>query len=139
MGFFHGPARRLARLDDRISRPCRPSVAWPTARVVRWGGCRPGLRPLWLDEAWCQVDIWGGSKAEVSAWVAGLMRALVDERLVAGEVPTVAGITFGMLQDSPDSTFEPARPHFRFDLALSGYTPSCCPARQPARRPPGPP
>lgn len=115
VGFFRAQPE-LARLDDRIFTSLPAHVAWPAARVVRWGGWPALAYPLWLDEAWCQVDIWGGSKAEVSA-LAGLMRALVDERLVA-EVPTVAGITFGMLQDSPDSTFEPAKPHFRFDLSV---------------------
>lgn len=95
--------------------PAQPD--WPAVRVTRWGGWAAIWRPLWLDEAWCQVDVWGGTKAEASE-LARLMRALVGYRLVAEAAGTVTAVRFGMLHDAPDTTYQPAKPHFRFDLSV---------------------
>ena len=50
--------------------------------------------------------------------MARLLRQLADERLVASAGGLVSGTRLGMLHNAPDSSYEPARPHFRFDLAL---------------------
>lgn len=108
----------LAELGERIytALPARPT--WPAARVVRWGGWPALANPLWLDEAWHQVDIWGTTKNEVSA-LARLMRALAAYRLPGAHPGAVVSARrLGMLHDAPDTTYEPAKPHFRFDLSV---------------------
>jgi hypothetical protein len=107
----------LAELGDRVytALPARPE--WPAARVVRWGGWPVIDHPLVFDEGWCQVDVWGTTKNEVSV-LARTMRALADARFVAANQGVVTRCRFGMLHDAPDNTYEPAKPHFRFDIAV---------------------
>jgi hypothetical protein len=85
--------------------------------VVRWGGWPIITEPLVLDEAWCQVDIWADRKAEASH-LARLMRALAAARFVQDNFAVASKVRFGMLHDSPDNSYEPAKPHFRFDMSV---------------------
>jgi hypothetical protein len=107
----------LAELEDRIYTALPAHPAWPAARVVRWGGWPIIAEPLVLDEAWCQVDVWGGSKNEVSR-LARLMRALAADRFVRAHFDVASKVRFGILYDAPDASYQPAKPHFRFDMSV---------------------
>jgi hypothetical protein len=107
----------LEELGERVYTALPAKPEWPAARVVRWGGWPVITEPLVLDEAWCQVDVWGTTKNEVSA-LTRLMRALAAARFVGVNREVASKCRFGMLHDSPDSTYEPAKPHFRFDMSV---------------------
>jgi hypothetical protein len=113
--FFRSQPEVAALLGDRVYSALPAHPEWPAARVVRWGGWPLVSTPLVLDEGWCQVDIWGGPKS-VAYRVATVMRA-VTERLKT-EVAHVSSRRLGSLLDSPDTSYEPAKPHYRFDLSI---------------------
>jgi hypothetical protein len=114
--FLRAQPELQAELGDRIYTVLPTKPTFPAVRVGRWGGWAAISRPLVLDEGWCQVDTWGGTKAEASH-LARLMRALIDQRLRASGAP-VSAVRFGMFHDAPDQSYEPARPHWRFDVSL---------------------
>jgi hypothetical protein len=115
--FLRAQSELDAELDGRIYTVMPTAPTFPAVRVTRWGGWAVINNPLWLDECWCQVDTWGGSKAQAS-WVARLMRQLLAARLVASSAGIVTARRFGMMHDAPDTTYTPAKPHFRFDLSV---------------------
>ena len=81
--------------------------------VRRWGGEPPVPRPLVLDLAELQADVYGGTKAQ--AWsVVATLRALAAERGTGGATgPTLIVRTARFL---PDETFNPPRPRYVLDL-----------------------
>jgi hypothetical protein len=107
----------LGELGERIYTALPAKPEWPAARIVRWGGWPVITEPLVLDEAWCAVDVWGTTKNQVSA-LARLMRALAAARLVPANREVASKVRFGALLDSPDRAYEPAKPHFRFDMSV---------------------
>jgi hypothetical protein len=114
--FLRAQPELIELIDARIFTALPGEPTWPSVRVVRWGGWAAIYDPLVLDEAWCQVDTWADRKALASD-VARLMRAVISAR-VKRECDVVSGFRFGMMIDSPDTTFVPAKPHIRFDMSL---------------------
>lgn len=108
----------LSILDGRIYTILPAQPQFPAMRCTRWGSYPAINRPLLLDSAWAQVDIWGEQAGKFAvAELANVARALVTYRLV--EQMNRYGITavgFGMMHDSPDQNYHPARPHYRFDI-----------------------
>jgi hypothetical protein len=109
----------LAMLDGRIYTVLPAAPSWPAVRVVRWGGQVIINRPLWLETAMCQVDVWGGGGKFEASLIARTMRALLAARLVAAEPQVVSAVAMGSLADDPDVTYQPARPRFRFDTYVT--------------------
>lgn len=117
-----------ARLDpDILASPIGSSVYtelpagfkdWPAVRLTRVGGAPPWSQPLVLDEPVIQVDVWGGPKI-VAEDCAELFRAAAAARL-PGEHRTgiVYRVSLGALMDLPDTTYDPARPRYIFDMTL---------------------
>lgn len=82
----------------------------PLTLVVRRYGGEPVLgRPLVLDEATCQIEVYGGTKAQASNGAA-LVRALLAVRC--------ASAVLGALRYVPDETFERPRPRYVLDVLL---------------------
>jgi hypothetical protein len=79
----------------------------PLLVVHRFGGQPKVGRPLVLDEALLQVDVYGGSKGDV-ARIGALVRALLVER----SDRTV----LGPYRNVPDETFTPPRPRALVDV-----------------------
>ena len=103
----------------RVGTSVPPKPTFPTVRVVRWGGVPLSSRPLWVDNASCQVDVWANGKAEVMD-VAALVRALLSVRLVGSQPGVVVtAVTFGIFSDEPDDTYSPAKPRVRFDITVT--------------------
>lgn len=115
--FYRAQPEVVDLIGDRVYTALPAKPAWPSVRVVRWGGWPLISEPLWLDEAWCQVDTWGGNKEETSA-LARLLRTVAAARLVRQNAGTVTKVRFGMMHDSPDSSYTPAKPHVRFDMSV---------------------
>jgi len=101
----------LDALQDRIytTFPAQQKGSPATVVVRRYGGEPVVSRPLVLDEATCQVDVYGGRKAEAADLVA-LVRALLVER--------TPWTVLGALRYVPDETFEPPRPRYILDVLV---------------------
>lgn len=114
----------LTSLDcgQRIYTEIPTNPTFPLVRVTRFGGSPVLSRPLYLDAALVQFDVWGGSKH--TAWkIAETSRALLAARLAGdshGE-GVVTGITFGELRWLPDRDYTPARPRYLFDATVFAH------------------
>lgn len=126
VGFLLAQPELEPALGGRIYTALPADVTWPAVRVVRWGGWAAISRPLWLDEAWCQVDTWADRKAEASE-LARLMRAIISARALRQLAGVATAVRFGLLIDNPDTTYTPAKPHYRFDLSLMLHPPAAAP------------
>ena len=90
---------------------------FPLARVARYGGdpLYDG-HPYWLDVAALQVDVWADGGMVEAHDLAELLRGVCALRLPgfvsAGGV--ISSVKVSGLVQSPDQTFEPAKPRYRF-------------------------
>lgn len=97
-------------------------TSWPAARLTRVGGTPLFDVPLVIDEPRIQVDVWGGPKS-ITCDIAETIRAALA---APGRLPfTVPGagtlscvVTFGTLRYLPDTTWDPARPRYLFDVVV---------------------
>ena len=101
----------LATLGDRIytTFPAQQKGSPATLVVRRYGGEPVVGRPLVLDQCTCQLDVYGGRKAE-AADLAALVRALLVER--------TSWTVLGAFRYVPDETFEPPRPRYIVDVIV---------------------
>lgn len=105
-------------VDDRVYTILPHDKAFPLVRLVRVSGAASLSRPLVLDEAHIQFDVWGTVKAQAFE-VAATVRALLSERLIgAHDLGVVQNVTHGPLQYLPDGDFEPAKPRYLFDVVV---------------------
>ena len=113
------PVDVRALIGTRIftTRPNRPD--YPCAVVHRWGGGPQLQRPLDRDEAWLQIDVWGGSKNEARV-ICSALRAAIAERLV-GAWPDgiVSNVRASTDWYSPDDTFDPPRPRWMAQVMVA--------------------
>ena len=108
-----------ARLGDNVFTVLPAGFdGWPACRVVRIGGTTDPLAVL--DRPIMQVDVWGGPKLTAQE-AAATIRAALSQRLpwTHGTAGTLGGvIRMGTLRDVPDTSFDPARPRYIFDVQL---------------------
>ena len=98
----------LAADADRIYTAFPAKAGGEPLIVVRRYGGEPRVgRPLVLDEALCQVEVYGGRKPD-AAELSALVRALLAER----SPQTV----LGPVRYVPDETFNPPRPRYLVDV-----------------------
>jgi len=106
----------------------------PLLLVHRFGGTPKVGRPLVLDEALIQIDVYGGSKGDV-ARLGSLVRALLAERAEQA--------VLGPYRVVPDDSFAPPRNRALIDVTyyLRPASPSAAAAARissSSRRPPSP-
>lgn len=93
---------------------------WPAVRLTRIGGSAiPPARVM--DRPIVQIDCWGGPKAvalDVAETIAQVIAEELPGRHADGYVYGGDSVVFGPLRDMPDTTFDPARPRFVFDVTL---------------------
>lgn len=107
-----------ALVADRVYTAIPASPTWPLVRLTRIGGAPVFSRPLHLDRALIQFDVFGGPK--VIAWeIAETCRAALSD---LPNEPTglgvITGIQFLSFLYVPDTTYTPARPRYVFDAAV---------------------
>lgn len=91
--------------------------AMPAVRLSRFGGSPAVSRPLVLDEADLQVDVWAASKLAAFDIVADVMHRLSEldgERTPFGSATT----DVGALRYVPDDVFDPPRPRYLVDVTV---------------------
>jgi hypothetical protein len=113
-GWLRAQPELVELIGDRVYTAFpRQGGKFPLVLVRRYGGTPPLPRPLVLDLALIQADVYGGTKAQ--AWeVAATMRWLVSERArgSAGN-PTIEP---GSVRFEVDEAFDEPRPRYICDL-----------------------
>jgi hypothetical protein len=104
---------------DRVYTELPSTARWPAVRVSRFTGTpRPG-RIAWLDQAFLQIDAFGGPK-KLARRLGETCRAALDQRLpgvhALGVVTGVRTLSFGY---HPDDTYQPARPKYDFVAVIT--------------------
>lgn len=108
-----------AIVDSRVYTAVPNAPTFPLVRLTRIGGEPVMSRPLHLDEAWVQVDCWGGPKATTRLLAETCRGAFALEAFVGPhDDGVVSGVTFGSFQYLPDDSYEPAKPRYWFTLHI---------------------
>lgn len=91
---------------------------YPLCRVTRVGGPPEDWSAI-MDTPLIQVDVWGGPKSAAQR-VAQVMRGALADRLpfTNDEGRLMCVLRFGGLRYLPDTTEDPARPRYLFDVTL---------------------
>lgn len=110
-----------AYVGQRVYTALPKDKTFPLVRLTRIGGVPPLSRPLHMDRAHLQIDVFGGSKATALDTMDAVrmeLSKMVDEDPVQ---PTgvVCGVKFGPLAYLPDETFEPAKPRYTQDVTVT--------------------
>lgn len=99
--------------------PADPS--FPCVRLTRIGGVPKMSRPVHVDSAHLQIDVFGGSKATALDTVDAIREELakvVDEDPVQ-PLGVVCGVRFGPLAYLPDDAFEKPKPRYALDVTIT--------------------
>jgi hypothetical protein len=120
----------LAALGGRIYSVVPKQRTFPLARVYRYGGDPLyGGEPYWLDNPSLQIDVWEDGTVEAQR-LGELLRSCCAQQL-AGVWPTgvVDSVQVSALIQSPDPTFTPSKPRYRFTAQLMVHpaTPAAAP------------
>lgn len=110
-----------ALVEDRVYTVLPNRATFPLLRLTQIAGSPVFSHPLYLDEAYIQIDAYGGPKALARQIVDTTRQALADE--LVGDHPGVGVVTcvrFGDLSYIPDEGYEPVQP--RFIAMASIYT-----------------
>jgi len=90
---------------------------FPLVRLARIGGAPAGT-PLYLDTAFIQFDVWGGSKHEARTIAATVIAALVELVGYNEHGGYITGVDPGATRYALDDTFTPSRPRYIVDVAV---------------------
>lgn len=93
--------------------------SFPLVRLVRVGGAPVTQRPLHVDRATLQIDVWGGPKQTAQDLAQTVRGAIAQLEGTAQPEGVVSAVDFGPFQYLPDQDFEPARPRYQFDVDLT--------------------
>lgn len=118
--FLRGRSEVTALVSDRVYTELPQKPTFPAVRVFRWGGAPVMSRPLHLDSASLQFDVWGGPKR--TAWlIAETIRSVMHDLPGPHADGVVSGVRFGSLAWLPDSSFEPARPRYMLTAEVRAH------------------
>jgi hypothetical protein len=87
-------------------------------RITRIGGSPVASRPLWLDQAILQVDVWGGPKATAQDIAQAVRAQMADSLQGKHSLGCVTAVEFGEFQWLPDASYDPAKPRYSFDVVV---------------------
>lgn len=105
-------------VSNRIYSVIPAAPTFPLIRIVRIGGSPVASKPLWLDQAVLQVDVWGGPKAtthDIAQTIRAHMADSLQGKHTLGYVTTVE---FGEFQWLPDASYDPSKPRYSFDVSI---------------------
>lgn len=108
-------------VGQRVYTAMPDDKTFPLVRLTRIGGVPPMSRPLHVDNARIQIDVFGGSKSTALDTVDAIREELAklpDEAPVQ-PLGVVCGVRFGPLAYLPDEAFAPAKPRYALDVTLT--------------------
>lgn len=111
-----------AIVDDRVYTVVPNRTVFPFLRLTQIAGAPVFSRPLYLDEAYLQIDAYGGPKA-LARQLVDVTRQLMTDRFVGGHpgVGVVTSVRWGDLSYIPDDAYVPG-PQPRFLAMASIFT-----------------
>jgi hypothetical protein len=119
--YLRAQSEVTAYIGQRFYTSLPADPEFPCGRVVRIGGAPKVSRPLVVDSAHLQIDVFGGSKATAFDTVDAIrqeLAKLVDEDPVQ-PLGVVCGVRFGPLAYLPDESYVPAKPRYAQDVTVT--------------------
>lgn len=119
--YLRAQSEVTAYVGQRVYTALPETKTFPLVRLTRIGGVPPMSRPLHMDTARLQIDVFGGSKATALDTIDAVREELakiVDEAAVQ-PLGVVCGVRFGPLAYLPDEAFEPAKPRYTLDVTVT--------------------
>jgi hypothetical protein len=99
-------------------------AAYPLLRVVRIAGAPVYSVPFFFDEAWFQIDAFGGTTAQAWTLAATTQAVLTELPSYSTNLGLVTGVRFGSFAEQDDDNFSPPKPRWRFDFTAFVRSPS---------------
>jgi hypothetical protein len=109
-----------AIVEDRVVTVAPNRAVFPMLKVSQIAGTPVYSRPLFLDEAYIQIDAYGGPKVLARQLIDLTRQALADDLVGIHPQGVVTSVRFGDLSYLPDDAYMPAHP--RFIAMASIYT-----------------
>lgn len=119
--YLRAQSEVTAYVAQRVYTALPETKAFPLVRITRIGGVPKMSRPLVVDQAHLQIDVFGGSKAtalDTTDAIREELAKIVDEDPVQ-PLGVVCAVRFGPLAYLPDASFEPAKPRYVLDVTVS--------------------
>lgn len=119
--YLRAQSEVTAYVGQRVYTVMPDDKTFPLVRLTRIGGAPKMSRPLHVDSAHLQIDVFGGPKATALDTVNAIreeLAKLVDEDPVQ-PLGVVCGVRFGPLAYLPDEAFEPPKPRYALDVTVT--------------------
>ena len=119
--YLRSQSEVAAFVGQRIYTDLPADKTFPLVRLWRIGGVPKISRPLYLDTAHIQIDVWGGSKAtamDTTNAIREELAKIVDDDPVQ-PLGVVCGVRFGPVAYLPDESFEKAKPRYTQDVTVT--------------------
>ena len=119
--YLRSQSEVTAYVAQRVYTALPETKTFPLVRLTRIGGAPKMSRPMHVDSAHLQIDVFGGSKATALDTMDAIREELakvVDEDPVQA-LGGVCGVRFGPLAYLPDASFEPAKPRYTLDVTVT--------------------
>lgn len=108
---------------DRVHTVMPNRATFPFVKITQLGGSPVFSRPLYLDEAYLQVDAYGGPKVLARQIIDTVRAAMAEEFLgTHAGVGVVTSVRFGALSYLPDEIYEPAQPRYIATASVFTHT-----------------
>lgn len=108
-----------AVVGDRVYTDLPARATFPLVRLTLTGGAPVYSRPLFLDEAYIQIDCYGGPKVQARL-IVDTVRGLLASPEFQGVHPlgVVTSVRFGDLRYLPDDAYEPPKPRYIAEASI---------------------
>lgn len=108
-----------AVVDDRVYRviPGKPPPEFPLLRIHQFTSQSITKKAVHLVGYQLQIDAFGGPQAQATD-AAFAAYAALHELAGVYDLGVVTGVDLSGIDYTPDETWDPARPHCRFDLTV---------------------
>ena len=90
---------------DRVYTDLPHERVYPMVLIQRIGGAHLINRPLWLDEALVQFDVYGGTHKQAFALMSACLSALAERGIKAHPEGCVTGVTSDSIAYNPEPDF----------------------------------
>lgn len=120
-GWLRNRPEIAAIVGDRVVTTVPNRAVFPFLKITQLAGEPVFSQPLYLDEAYLQLDAYGGPKVQARELIDLVRHAMSEEFLGLHDgVGVVTSVRFGDLSYIPDDGYDPAVP--RYLAMASVYT-----------------
>lgn len=122
--FLRSRSEITALVGQRVVSHLSADQTYPALRVLRIAGSPVYSVPFFFDEAWFQIDAFGGSTAQAWTLAATAQAVLTELPSYSTALGQVTGVRFGSFANQDDENFSPPKPRWRFDVRVFVRSPS---------------